>query len=253
MKRLFILLLSILMLSTATFGYENIDIIPDEIYGNTSTVYITYTLNYSFPVSNFTLNLVSEGIKFDNSSINIDYIEKNKKISGKIAGKITNKSMDKYDIIISKKYLINGLAVSSIMQYHLYRTNESENKLNKKSTPILDNNTVGSSNISDNITNNNTQITKNTKCIKNNTQNNIVELNTTGTKLSEINNSSSEYAHTVNKKPSKNNDINEGVNFTKNSEKSKNETLSMSYIFYGLLGLILGVLIAVVVVYLYDL
>ncbi len=241
------------MLSTATFGYENIDIIPDKIYENTSTVYITYTLNYSFPVSNFTLNLESEGIKFDNSSINIDYIEKNKKISGKIAGKITNKSMEKYDIIISKKYLINGLAVSSIMQYHLYRSNESENKLNKKSTPILDNNTVGSSNISDNITNNNTQITKNTKCIKNNTQNNIVELNTTGTKLSEINNSSSEYAHTVNKKPSKNNDINEGVNSTKNSEKSKNETSSMSYIFYGLLGLILGVLIAVVVVYLYDL
>lgn len=252
MKKLFILLLSILMLSTATYGYENIDIIPDKISANTSTVYVTYVLNYSFPVSNFTLNLKSKGIQFDNASINIPHIEKNKKISGKIIGIITNKSMEKYDIILSKKYLINGLVVSSIMQYHLYRSNESDDKLNKKSTSVLDNNTVGSLNISDDITNNNTQITKNTKntkCIKD-TQN--IELNTTGTKLSEINNGSSN-SHTINKKLSKNNNINEGANFTKNSEKNKNETSSMEYMFYGLLGLILGILIAIVVVYLYDL
>ena len=271
MKKLMVILtLSILMLSTTSYGYVHVNIIPKEITPNTDTVYVVYELNCSVPVSNFSLNLESEGIQFDNASINISYIEKNKEISGKIVGKITNNSMEKYDIPVYSRYILGDSLISSIMYYHIYRVNESiyESLYNKsdnistinKSTneeqlhttngtngslvggahTINTTNTIKISNTTtDNTTN--TAAADNINVSNATTNNNSKEEVIEKSSSDETNNSTS----VINEKSV----INENEN---NMDNNENETQASDYLLYGILGLIVGVLLGVVVICLYN-
>jgi hypothetical protein len=220
------------MLSTASSGYEKIDVIPKEITPGTNTIYVVYELNYSFPVSNFSLNLESDGIQFDSTSINIQYIEENKGTSGKIIGKITNNGMERYDISISKRYLLNGSLVSSIMHYHIYKSNESSNEsLNEKlnNVPISTNTSVNTEQLN----------------TINETINPSVEVHANNTT-----NDNSKEEVMERKSIDDGSNIN---NINKINNENKNENSSDNYLLYGILDLIMGVLVAVIVVYLYDL
>jgi len=234
MKKLLILSLSILMLSTVSFGYERINVIPKEITPNTNAVYVVYELNYSVPVSNFSLNLESKGIQFDNTSINIQYIEENKGISGKIMGKITNHSMEKYDILIFNRFLLNGSLISSIMHYHIYTSNELSNESSNRKPNNISINT-------------NTPTNTNTKQL--NVSNNTIN-SSEGTHTNTSNNPKEEVkkesANNADETINKNNENNKIYNDNENKSKSDN------YLLYGILGVIMGVIIAAVIVYLFN-
>jgi hypothetical protein len=226
------------MLSTVSFGYERINVIPKEITSDTNTVYVVYELNYSVPVSNFSLNVESDGIQFDNTSINIQYIEKNKGISGKIIGKITNRSMEKYDILIYNRFLLNGSLISSIMHYHIYKSNELSNESpNRK---------PGNISIDANIpTNTNTKQLN----VSNKSINSLEEshTNTANNPKDDVKKESTNNADgTINKNNENDNKNNKIYNDDENKGKSDN------YLLYGILGVIMGVLLAAVIVYLFD-
>jgi hypothetical protein len=239
------------MLSTVSFGYERINVIPKEITPNTNAVYVVYELNYSVPVSNFSLNLVSDGIQFDNTSINIQYIEKNKGISGKIRGKITNRSMEKYDILIFNRFSLNGSLISSIMHYHIYKSNELSNESPTKKS----NNISINANTSTNTNTNTKQLNVSNKTINSseesytNTANNPKDdvkkeftNNTDGT----INKNSNENNKKYDDNKNNNNENNKIYNDNENKDKSDD------YLLYGILGVIMGVIIAAVVVHLFN-
>jgi len=276
MKKLMVILtLSILMLSTTSYGYVHVNIIPKEITPNTDTVYVVYELNCSVPVSNFSLNLESEGIQFDNASINISYIEKNKEISGKIVGKIINNSMEKYDIPVYSRYILDDSLISSIMYYHIYRVNESiyESLYNKSDNISTINKSTNEEQLhTTNGTNGSlvggahTINTTNTTKISNTTTDNTTTDNTTNTAAADninvsnatTNNNSKEEVIEKSSSDETNNStsvineksvINENEN---NMDNNENETQASDYLLYGILGLIVGVLLGVVVICLYN-
>jgi len=224
------------MLLTASSGYEKIDVIPKAITPGTNTIYVVYELNYSFPVSNFSLNLESDGIQFDNASINIQHIEKNKVVSGKIVGKITNHSMEKYDILIFNRFLSNGSLISSIMHYHIYKSNESSNELPNEKL----NNTSISTNASTNISVNTEQLNTINETINPSEESHANDTTNDNSKKEMMERKSTDDVDNTNN------------NINKINNENKNENLSYNYLLYGILGLIMGVLVAVIVIYLYD-
>ncbi len=251
MKKLLILMLSILILSSVSFGYENITIIPEEITTN-NTVYIVYNMEYPFPISNFSLNIESNGITFNNNSIYINQIAENSNISGKIVGTITNSSLTQYNISILERYYSNGSVISSVMHYHIYRVNFTSNESWETNNPL--NNSHIASNESCEITasasNNSSNVISNVS--KSNLTNNVGESSNSAENSSGNSNPSHNESTIVstNANINTNNNNNSGTNV--NNENTANES-SSDYILYGILGLIMGILVAIIVVYLYDL
>ncbi len=265
--KLVILALSILVLSTSCFGYESITICPKELTSNTSTIKIFYEMKYPFPVSNFSLSLESQSIKFSNNSIYVPYIKENSEISGIIVGNITNKSIILHNITIFERYFSNGSLVSSVMHYKLYMTNGSINESEVECTnKLFNNNTTLYCQNNTNLSNNSNEIGNESKNESKNislTSVNKIAINitnTNNTKTTAANTSKSDnYNYTPvvpsnsksNLKPNSNSTYDNNLNnasINKNDENSSN-----GYILYGILGLIMGVLLAVIIVYLYDL
>ncbi|AEH07334.1 hypothetical protein [Methanothermococcus okinawensis] len=233
MKRLF-LIISLLILA-GNYGYENINISPKLVDNTTNNVYIEYNLNNSLAIHNFTLNLVSDGIAFENNTLNISYVEGGKGIYKNFSGKIINKSINDYNIIISVRYVLNNSLISYIKHFHVYKVNNSklinnnetllntENK-SSKSTPNITNNTNN---------NNSTTISKNeTHGKKTHKANSIITNNTNIT-----NNSITANSNNIVNKPSNDN----------------NNDNQLNYVVYGIIGLIMGVISALIVIYVYRL
>ena len=228
MKKLF-LIISLLILTTINYGHEATTIIPKLVDNNTDNIYIVYKLNNSLPIYNFTLNLGSDSIEFKNNSINMSYIEEYKGICKNFSGRIINKTLNDYDIIVSVKYILNDSLISYIKHFHVYRVNNSEPIINKTKPKYHELNNIS----------NTTNISLNKSADNKSIDNDNYTINITPKNENEPKEKTTEI------------DSVEPINSSAVESKSSNEN-QLNYIFYGILGLIFGAIIAVVVLYIYD-
>lgn len=211
------------------YGSELINISPKIINNNTNDIYIIYHLNNTLPIYNFTLLVNSNSVMFKNNSVNIAHIKEYHGVYRNFSGKII-KNMDKYNITISVRYILNNSLVSYIKYYHIKYSNFSVKKLNHYNS---------NSNLSNYYVNKYQSNKSNiTKSIINDTFNhrNVIS--------SENNNG--------NKKKLKNNSKPTNYSLSTNKSLNKKEN-QFDYIIYAIVGLIFGIIIAIMVLYVYGL
>ena len=122
---IFSIALLLLMVSFITsYGHESINIFPKYVYNDTSKIVLQYTYkNKYYDTYNFTLTLKSSDIVFENTTVYIPYIEKNKLLTLNITGYIVSYNRS-YLIVVHKRYLLDGSTISGV---HLVRVDRVYN------------------------------------------------------------------------------------------------------------------------------
>jgi len=127
------------------YGYESIKISPPYIYNDTSKIVLQYNYkNEHYDTYDLTLSVDSSNIVFKNNTVHIPYIEKNKLLTINITGYIVSYSQP-YLIVVYKKYLLDGTPISGIHLVKVYRVNNRSTDLGseevKENIILLDNET----------------------------------------------------------------------------------------------------------------
>ncbi|MBW9221920.1 hypothetical protein KKP97_02565 [Methanothermococcus sp. SCGC AD-155-C09] len=243
MKKI-IFLIALLLSPMLCYGYESINIYPEYINQSTSKVSLNYALKSKFPIYNFAMNLKSNGILFERNSTYVPYIEENSIYYINITGRIINDSMDEYPIIVDIKYTLRDIPMSYIKIYKIYRVNESEMAFShKKQVEILHNATNDTINIS--VLENRTE-----KIIGDNMSDDIEEnrsdeVNYTEEKI-DIMEEEEATLPAINGST-----IIDKDNITDNKEIIQNKD-STNYMLYIILGLVSGIVIALLLIYIYT-
>ena len=122
---IFSIALLLLMVSFITsYGHESINIFPKYVYNDTSKIVLQYTYkNKYYDTYHLTLSLDSSGIVFENTTVYVPYIEKNKLLTLNITGYIVSYNRS-YLIVVHKRYLLDGSTISGI---HLVRVDRVYN------------------------------------------------------------------------------------------------------------------------------
>jgi len=200
---------------------------------------------YKYPIYNFTMNLKGDGILFERNSTYVPYIEENNIYYINITGRIINDSMDEYLIMVDVKYTLRDIPMSYIKIYKVYRVNESEMaSSHKKQVEILNNATNDTINIS--VLENRTEkiigdnmsddIEENISDEVNYTEEKIDIMEEEETTLPAINGSTL---------------IVDEDNITNNKETIQDKD-STNYMLYIILGLISGIVVALLLIYIYT-
>ena len=220
------------LILTIAYGHDEIDIDYGKMTNDGivyfDVIYINYNISNLESSTNFSLTAESDNINFNNGSVYMPYVKNT--TAGNITGIITGKKLDNYKILVSLRYYLNNSLVSKIMIYNINTTNKFNALANSK-TPL-------------NITENSETITNNESI--------VIENNTNNTIINNIENENIENGSSPNTSSSENivTNINKDNNLLKNTnvenDASNNDML------YIIIGLILGVIVAIVIVFLYD-
>ena len=130
---IFSIALLLLMVSFITsYGHESINIFPKYVYNDTSKIVLQYTYkNKYYDTYHLTLSLDSSGIVFENTTVYVPHIEKNKLLTLNITGHIVSYNQS-YLIVIYKRYLLDDSPISGVHLVKIYRTYNRSTELDRK-------------------------------------------------------------------------------------------------------------------------
>lgn len=229
MRGLSILLLLFFLVTTV---HGSTYVVPEEVPVNGS-VYVIYQRESPVNIHNFSLNIYSNGVQFGNNSVNVSHIDEGQKILWVFEGKVTE--LGNQSIMVSTSYTIINSSINSVELFQI----EAISKRAETTENVVKNNT---------IILNNSEI-----------QNTYEEINETNATMSygKSESFSRNYSKTKNEtKPF--NTCGSGGNSTDvvlsktNVKEDKGEIITLNDIYYIISGLIAGILLGLIIMYVYE-
>lgn len=220
MKRLSTILLLFFLLSAV---HGSTYVVPNELPVN-DTVYVIYQWEPSVNIHNFSLNIYSDGVQFENNSINISYIGEGQKILQIFEGKV-NESGDQ-SIIVSTAYTLNNSSINSVEFFQIKAIPKTDVKTVEK--VAAKNNTI--------VLNNSETQNTSKETDETNVSYNLETKNETKNISEKLGDSSTD---TVLLKTDVKDDM-------------KKETITLNDICHIVSGLIVGILLGMIIMYLHE-
>jgi len=224
------LLLAVFLIPS--YGYESITISPKYIYNDTSKVVLQYKYkNEYYDTYHFTLIINSSGIAFENTTVYIPHIERNKLLTLNITGRIVSYNQS-YPVILYKRYLLDGTEISGVHILEVYRSYNRSTQLEEEK--IKENITVEINESVEEVVNKTTSPTT--------VENISPELSVN---ISEEKEESTKWEENISE---------ERENLSLYSESEGKTTPDIyDYIFYILIGIFTGIVMGIIAVYILSL
>jgi len=242
MENKLLISITVLLLSifTISYGYESITVFPKYISNNTSKIVLQYQYkNEYYDTYNFTLSLESSDIVFKDTTVYIPYIKKNQLLTLNITGYVVFHDPS-YLITVYKRYLLDGSPISGVHLVKIYRVHNW--------SPVVNREEIGKK-----ITLNES-VGENRTLIISKTTTPIISKNISSNLM--VNISKEEKKDNLQKKNiSKKAEEKENIPNVSLYNRSKDEITSeeKNYMLYIVLGIITGIIIGLIAVYILSL